>query len=493
MKSNYFENIVKRQCRYLFDQGERPFISDETESYSCRSFVAAVLQKINMLRRARCGKNESVVLGAAQGLDFFILLVAVWMMDCVAIPIDRSSDQESVDYIIKKARPRLVLGLDPECRIHLTDEDDYVPQKYPDYTAAVLFTSGSLGTPKGVILSSEALFGNAAETLKVLNIGHKDHLFVNIPYHFTSAICHFLAAFFNPVRLTIIQKKLFPTDLATAVKISGANAFGGAPIQLLWLIETSDKDLNLRWCMTSGDDLPESTQKRLKDKFPKTHLFVFYGLTEAGGRLCVREPLNESAGYCSVGRPISGMAVKIIDSSGKIVPIGKIGEVVAYGRFLMNGYLGKSEPSFHSDGGFKSGDSGYLDENENLYLLGRLDDVFKVAGQKVSGLRIRDAILRTGMVEDAVVIPFRNTNVGVMAGVVYATGGRVDFDKSEFLRMLRRSLPTNHIPRKLIAVDRIKRTGSGKVARKNLIDTLKELNYFRQEDNSYIDMNIASR
>ncbi|RLJ18942.1 hypothetical protein DJ031_09600 [bacterium endosymbiont of Escarpia laminata] len=478
---------INQQCNILGEKGELPFISNESESISFSGFVEAVSQRAGEFQSSGCRENECIMLGCADGLDYFVSLVAIWSIGCVVVPFDETGDDEQFDFVVGITKPRLVAGRTTGDILLMSDDQEYRATKYESKIAAILFTSGSSGVRKGVLLSGNSLFGNALSTLKILNYQSTDHLFVNTSYHFTSAICHFLAAFFCAGRLTIVHNKCFPANLVKAVCESGANAFGGAPIQLLWLVEGLSESEGLRWVMTSGDDLPESTQQRLNKKFPATDLFVFYGLTEAAGRFCVRLPDDHSAGYCSVGKPIHGMSVKIVADDGAELLAREVGEVVVGGEFLMNGYLGLDRADTVLSTGFRSGDSGYLDDRGNLYLLGRLDDVFKVAGRKVSGLRIRDSVLETGMVKDAVVIPFRDPVAGVVPGLVYATRDNVDFNKGAFLRSLRGRLPTNHVPRKLICVDDIERTGSGKIIRQKLNDRLAEFKINQRKDRSYMD------
>jgi len=483
-------DLVKKQCDLISELGDSNFLSSDKEIYSYKSFANSVNEKIVKLKGIGCNQGDGVALGTSHGLDYFISFIAILAIDCVVIPIDKSANQDAINFIFEKTKPKVILGVENK-------SFDYIPnlhesKVYPSQLGAILFTSGSSGTPKGVMLTSAALLGNALATLRPLDFNKNDHLFVNTPYHFTSAICHFLSAFFSTGKLTIIETKLLPLDLISAISDSGANAFGGAPIQLLWIVGAINSSLNLRWVMTSGDDLPESTQKQLATKYPKSHLFVFYGLTECGGRFCARSPTNNSAKYRSVGKPIPGMKVEIVDTASNSLAAGNIGEVVVYGKFLMSGYLGEDKPIFTSNGGLKTGDSGYIDESGNLYLLGRLDDVFKVAGQKVSGLRIRDAILQTKMVCDAFIIPFRDANSGVIPGLIYVEDSKITFEKSLFIRKLRSLLPTNHIPRKLIVVSNIERTGSGKIIKKNLINNLAKLNIARLEDGSFTEESVSN-
>ncbi|MEJ2130778.1 MAG: fatty acid--CoA ligase family protein, partial [Gammaproteobacteria bacterium] len=326
----------------------------------------------------------------------------------------------------------------------------------------ILFTSGSSGEPKGVVLSRRSMFGNAAATVDALPIHADDRLLLNTPFHFTSAICHFLATLISRATLIAVEDKCFPRELVRCAQTYDATAFGGAPIQVRWLGEGLDPKKPLRWWMSSGDHMPGQVIEQLTTRFPKTSLHVVYGLSEVGGRFCTLPPERCTTFAGSVGAPIRGMSLSVRDDTGRELGCGESGEVYASGEYLMTGYLGEDACSPPGPHGFATGDVGHRDAEGNLWLLGRADDVFKVAGQKVSGHSIAAALMETGLFEDAAVVPIDDDMLGTVPGACIVPRTN-PIEKSQLLQALRKRLPPNAMPRKFFNVPRIPRTGSGKV------------------------------
>lgn len=428
-------------------------IETPNEAISNAEFAARVRARAAELEALHVEQRSVVALTTGRGPGFFADLVAVWLVGGVAVP----HPPERADEVDAMARPSA--RIDETLHALGTPRED---RRIPQDSAAILFTSGSSGQPKGVVLSRRSLFGNANATVAVLPTRPDDRLLLNTPFHFTSAICHFLASLISDATLIAVEDKCFPQELVRCAGEHGATAFGGAPIQLRWLGEGMDPANPLRWWMSSGDHMPAQVVQQLTARFPDTSLHVFYGLTEVGGRFCSLTASKCSALAGSVGVPIGGMSLSVRDEHGHVLPRGVQGEVFANGEYLMSGYLGENGCMAPGPHGFPTGDVGHQDEDGNLWLLGRTDDVFKVAGQKVSGHIIAAALMETGLFDDVAVIPVEDEKLGAVPGACIVPRAN-PLEKSKLLRELRKRLPPNAIPRKFFGFDRIPRTGSGKV------------------------------
>jgi acyl-CoA synthetase (AMP-forming)/AMP-acid ligase II len=419
--------------------------------------------------------GEPVLIASGRGVRFFIDLLAVWWAGGVAIPYDPASGAEvrahmlaisGATRVLQEAYPLAApeTASDPEARP--LDESD---------TCAFLFTSGSTGKPKAVELSVEALFGNAGSTLAVLGM-KRDRLFVNIPFHFTSAICHFLACAHSESTLLGYEQKLLYRDFVAGVAQARPTAIGGAPVQFRWLSDAlSEGDApwvsELRFVMSSGDHFPESVIAALRHCAPGLEVFTVYGLTEVGGRFCILRPEWQAVVPGSVGRPIEGLSVRILEQDGdRELGPGEVGEVVIRGRFLAKGYFNNPDAtaSTFTAQGLRTGDLGHMDQDGFLFLQGRSDDVFKVNGAKVSGVLITQALMQTGYFADAAVVAVSIAPYGTVpvAAVVLKPGGQLE--KGPVRKALRQLLPGNHMPHDLIILNQIPRTGSGKAQKGEL-------------------------
>lgn len=457
------------------------FLDCEGEVFSRGEFFESVARRAVQLRALGLGRDARIIVVSRRGGAFWVDLVAIWTLGGVVVPCDPTASSSWILALGQKARAQAVIGgegigggvfdglrqIDDSPRD--TEINSFSITDIPsESTAALLFTSGSTGEPKGVQLSHRSLLGNSRAILKELPFSLEDRLFVSIPFHFTSAICHFLAAALTGATLITSERKLLPGDLKTALQESAATCFGGSPLQLRWIGEIAMQDtISLRWLMSSGDHLRGRDISLLRRHMPHTDIFTVYGLTEVGGRFCVL-PANLTDQFAgSVGRPINGMAVSVLDDHGQPVNHGEIGHIFASGDYLFDRYFEDDVSTAQVLGpkGLATGDMGFLNEEGILYLAGRADEVFKVAGEKCSALEISDALARLGIFDDVVVLPIDDPFVEQIPKAYYVLKEGKTFDKGLALRHLRSVLTSAKIPREFEAVPSIPRTGSGKVNR----------------------------
>ena len=231
----------------------------------------------------------------------------------------------------------------------------------------------------------------------------------------------------------------------------------------------SDRLPWLRWVMSSGDHLASEVIDSLAASMPEVELHVVYGMAEMAGRICELPPERLDTKKGSVGYPIDGIELRVLDDGGEPCVRDEIGHVYVDGPYRFGGYFGAPpDDTIVSARGFRTGDKGRLDEDGLLWLSGRSDSVFKRSGLKVSAQVIIDELKKLPGISDAFVRGEQDLVQGrvPVAWIVPSA----PFDRSETLRSLRAQLPTNHLPARFIEVARIPRTGSGKVDRRALED-----------------------
>lgn len=439
---------------------------------------AAFLERI--LRRQKdladsISADEMVVITSGRGLDFFIDLFTVWTLGAVAVPYSPEDGPDHLKDIKRISGAHQCLDqllTTPSVSLPATlDEISFIERK-PGQPCAVLFTSGSTGTPKGVVLSQKSLLNNAIATHAVTQLD-RERLFVNVPFHFTSAICHFLSVCLSSSTFIGSEKKLIYADFVDRFIESDATALGGAPVQIRWLTDATQANalkINkaLRFCFSSGDHLSPDVAAKFCDTYPGARLYPAYGLTELGGRFCIHQPGQPSVHPGSVGKPIPGLNVEIFDlDSRSLLPSGEEGMIVASGELIANGYLnnpGETRATFRN-GKLYTGDLGFLDENGFLYVVGRADDVFKVNGKKVSSRKIEAELMHSRYFLDVAVVGYDLPVFGTVPIACVVASPEREFHRGLVLKHLRSALPNSHIPHDFILVGEIPRTGSGKLKR----------------------------
>lgn len=438
------------------------WIDDAHQKLSPKEFVHRVWQRADALRRTEgvAGQRKLIVTG--ETADFFTEMCATWEAGGICCPIEPGLSAAAMDDI-----QSLLARVEP------------LPVSAEHQESTVLLTSGSTGARKGVRLTSKSLLDNAQASVKRLGMTAEDHLMINIPFHFTSAICHFLACLVSGARFTAVGRPLLAKDLVDRVRAHAPTGFGGAPLQAKWLADGLLGIHSLRWLMTSGDDLPASSREAIARNLPGTSLHVFYGLTEVAGRLTSLHPDDRPDQQGSVGRAIDCLSVEVLDDMGLPVAHGQFGEVHVSGHTMMLGYVGAQE-SAQKGGRFPTGDIGWLDSSGYLYLAGRSDDVFKVSGNKVSGLAVRETLLRTGLVADAFVIPVRQRSGLIVSGALVVPRDGLSFELSSLRAAARANFDTHALPREYIVVEAVPRTGSGKPNRRAIDQLLVSRGWLRE-------------
>ncbi|MTI10398.1 class I adenylate-forming enzyme family protein [Curvivirga aplysinae] len=436
------------------------------------------------------GPKDKVLISGGRGIKFFIELFAVWSLGATAVPIAADATEDYIDFVSKTVSPKaycgdlflngLVIDYDKEPEPQTDVSFEYYPVNADD-DCAILFTSGSTGIPKGVLLSHQSILGNSRGILEILNF-QNERVFVNTPFHFTSAICHFIACSLSGSCFIGIENKFLFSDLPKEISKYKITCFGGAPVQLRWIAEYllahEPQDIeslsSLKSVISSGDHLSEDIIEKFKATPFQVKIFTVYGLTELGGRFCVLRPEDINRFPGSVGKPIEGLSVEIHDSDTyEPLESGERGVIIASGKFVFKEYINNREATDKSlnQYGFNTGDIGYLNDMGYLYLVGRSDDVFKVNGQKLSSLLIQQEMMKLDLFDDVAVTPHVSELYGQIPKAYCVMKKDVVFQKGHILRMLRKELPLNHLPKEFCVVSKIPRTGSGKI-QKHLLQNM---------------------
>jgi acyl-CoA synthetase (AMP-forming)/AMP-acid ligase II len=444
--------------------------------------------------------QDRIAILAGEGSDYLVALMGLWLLGAVPIPINRAQTEDKTRFILSQSDPRRVLVAHGEPMAALVDPDKQIPLARvlavsdagpaPDVplapcqdeqaNAMILYTSGTTGTPKGVLHSQRALVLNAVEMSEFLELDKEDRLFLNIPFYFSNSISHILMCLFNGACLCAAHGFLFADALLEQVRALNANVFGGVPAHYVRIADAFAGQAlasPVTKLVNSGDHLPINVLKTLRECFGNAQIYCVYGISECAPRVCCLEParLDEKVG--SVGRPLPATSVSIRDESGEALPAGELGEIHVLSECLMREYFAAPEITARSitEHGFATGDMGYLDEEGYLFITGRLDSVFKSGGEKVSCRLIeetlRDAPVFEELLEDLVVLPESDHYLGHVPVAYYKPRSGEPVPSRPLRQALKLHLPASHIPNRFVAVREVPRSPSGKVEKARLRDT----------------------
>jgi len=341
-----------------------------------------------------------------------------------------------------------------------------------DALAAIVYTSGTTGQPKGVMLSHANLAANVQSILAYLDLGADDSTVTILPFYYSygASVLHtHLAA---GARLVIEQNLVFPHLMVETIARERVSGFSGVPSTfalLLNRVRLGEYDLSgLRYLTQAGGAMAPALAARLRAAIPQARLFVMYGQTEATARLAWLPPerLDEKTG--AVGVAIPGVELEVRDEHGARVTTGTVGEVHARGANIMLGYWRDAALTagvLGADGWLRTGDMGHVDADGYLFLSGRRSDMIKTGAHRVHPKDVEEVVAELDGIAEVAVVGVDDELLGqvIKAIVVFAEGADRSLDRVK--AHCRERLATYKIPKFIEAVAELPKTASGKIRR----------------------------
>lgn len=348
------------------------------------------------------------------------------------------------------------------------------PVRAESAPALLVYTSGSTGTPRGVIQTHRNIAANTRSIVQYLGLTAADRAMAILPLYYCYGKSVLQTHFLAGASVFLDHRFMYPRVVLEAIGQEQCTGFAGVPLTFELIKRQVDpRGLSLgplRYLTQAGGPMHPETIAWVRDAFAPAKLFVMYGQTEATARLSYLPPEESQRKAGSIGKGIPGVELRIVDEQGNPLPAGETGQLIARGENVMPGYFKAPEETAEvlKDGWLWTGDLGHRDEDGFIFLTGRAKEILKVGGHRVSPVEIEQCLAQHPAVLEAGVVgmPDEVGGEAICAFVVKRPDATVD--ESELKRHCRETLPVFKVPKVVRFIDALPRTSSGKLARGQL-------------------------
>lgn len=344
----------------------------------------------------------------------------------------------------------------------------------PDAVALILFTSGSTGVPQGVLQTHRNIEANTRSIVGYLGLDAHDRVLSTLPLSYCYGRSLLQTHLYVGGSVVFDDRFAFPRTVMETLAAEACTGFAGVPLTFEILRRSVDLGSipmpTLRYVTQAGGAMAPDTVRWARDAFAPAPLYVMYGQTEATARVTFLPPERATDKEGSIGIPVAGVEVRVVDESGMELGPGEVGELVVRGANVTPGYLDDPEAtaSILRDGWLWTGDLAYRDGEGFLYHQGRAREMIKTGGRRISPVEVELALERHPAVAEAGVRGVPDPLKGEVAtayvvlrpGDGVSTAGLRDF--------LRASAPPWLMPAVITFVDRLPRNEAGKLLRADL-------------------------
>ena len=447
--------------------------------------AAAIVARWAGALRGRVATGDRIVVALPNGYAVFLLTQAVTRVGAVAVPVNPQMRPQEIEYVVSDSAAALVVHDTGELEGGEPAESAPVD---PSDIAALLYTSGTTGRPKGAELTHRSLLGRATNAALFPSGLRRDEAVSGMPVAHVAGFSLLvqLAAFGIPVYLL---RKFRPDIALDAIEQRRATIFVGVPAMYRMMEEAgaATRDLSsVRLWASGADAMPHALARRFQKLGATAQLPLLgravgeatfvdgYGMVELGGGAAVKVlppglPLPLSG---VLGLPLPGYRMRIVDETGHNVPRGEVGELAVRGPGVMRGYHGhegETRQALSEEGWLRTGDLARRGRFGLVEFAGRKKDVIKHGGYSVFAAEVEDVLDEHPAVLECAVVGLPDERKGEVPAAAVRCRAGASISESELLAWAAERLADYKKPRRVVFVDSLPRTGTEKVRKEDVV------------------------
>jgi acyl-CoA synthetase (AMP-forming)/AMP-acid ligase II len=470
-----------------------PALLFRNRQYTYGELSGCVERVARLLIACGCSKGDRAALVAENSFFWVASYLGILRAGLVAVPLPASMAARDLESVLRITDARIVFtpgslpALDSiagsvriitEAALAALPAEQAtaaLPAISPDDLAALMFTSGSTGQPRGVMVTHANIIANTESIVEYLELTDADRIMAVLPFHY----CFGTSLLHTHLRvggsLVIEPRFMYPESILQRMAETACTGFAGVPSHFQILLRNSSLRKKsfpaLRYVQQAGGHLAPLFVHDLSAALPNTRIFIMYGQTEATARLSYLPPEYLPAKVGSIGRGMPGVSLRVLNVEGKDVRVGEVGEVVARGANIARGYWRAPEDSAATfrDGALYTGDLATVDDDGFIYVVDRAKDILKCGGKRVSCRHLEDDLLAFDELLEAAVIGTPDDVLGesAMAFVVPRSPSH-DGLEQRLIAFCRKRMPPQFVPKKVLVANALPKNSSGKVLKSRL-------------------------
>ncbi|RBP02128.1 non-ribosomal peptide synthetase [Rossellomorea aquimaris] len=485
-------------------------IISENGNVSYDELASKVNAFANILLSRGIKQNSRVGLLMHNSTETIVSILAIMKIGAIFIPIDGNSPKERIRFIVKDAKVSLVIINDskngwlemftPIIHVNLMEINNSIYHKTesvsskPDDIAYILYTSGSTGNPKGVLVHNKGLLNYIIWASKNYLNSPLDVFAFYSSISFDLTLTSIFAPLVSGSKVAIYSEETNKFILKKIIEDKTANIIKLTPSHLSLLLDMETSNSSLKTFIVGGEQLLTSLASDIYERFDHPNIYNEYGPTETvvGCMTFKFNPKTYVNNYAvPIGEPISNTTIHLLNENLEPTLPGEIGEIFVSGTGVSKGYLNLPEvtqKSFIKRNDktlYKTGDLARFINGENLEYVGRKDNQVKINGHRIELDEISNNLLKHSNISEVALMQHPSQSI-ICAFII----GKNTLTNTEVSRYLSEKVPSYMIPRSIMLVDEIPLTHNGKVDKNKLLSLLEidqfQINYQSENEISKI-------
>lgn len=422
--------------------------------------------------------GDRVIISASKSIEFVYTYFGAHLAGMICVPIDPETNEMRLKRINEVAQPKLIIG---ELRNHgkhvvipfgevKSDRKHLFDSPNESNVADLLFTTGTTGLPKGVVLTYANQMAAADNINEFIGNTSDDVEMLALPISHSFGLGRLRCVFAIGATLVLLGSFASMKKFYGEMERCHVTGFGMVPASWAYIMKMSGEKIGqfsgqLKYIEIGSAFMSLENKQKLMGLLPNTHICMHYGLTEAS-RSAFISFHDEIDHLMSAGKPSPNTEIAVFSEQGKRLGRNEDGEICVKGRHVCSAYWGLSSNEFQKDffdGYFRTGDWGHIDDEGYIHIISRKKEIINVGGKKVSPIEVEEVLNEIDGIDESACVGVHDDVLGEVVKAFCVCSKEVDFE--EIKKIMTKKLENYKIPVFFETIDALPKTQNGKIQR----------------------------